>query len=237
MVTSWKCVQALWRLMFSKSLEEVSTFRWHASLSRANEPRRTRRRGRKEEEEEGAAAFLLWGAFNVKSDYWMAASPFHGSSGRLRRWLPRPRIVQVFTPLTPVGIKASIRTSFALSPLPNKAGLRSKRRFNWAHRPDWKRADTATGAPTKHPSKAFVSDTTGHARVFIIIAWSIVFFFFCGLYFVTWNRDKSAWILRIFYRLYFFSESRIRRNRKNICLECAQASWKKACFNDCVWSV
>ena len=45
MVTSWKCVQALWRLMFSKSLGEVSTFRWHASLSRANEPRR-RRRGR-----------------------------------------------------------------------------------------------------------------------------------------------------------------------------------------------
>lgn len=93
--------------------------------------------------------FFFGALFSVKSDYWMAASPFHGSSGRLRRWLPRPRTVQVFTPLTPVGIKASIRTSFALSPLPNKAGLRSKRRFNWAHRPDWKRA---TGG-TKHRSK------------------------------------------------------------------------------------
>ena len=90
-----------------------------------------------EEEEEGAAAFLLWGRFSaLKATTEWPRAPSSGSSGRLRRWLPRPRTVQVFTPLTPVGIKASIRTSFALSPLPNKAGLRSKRRFNWAHRPD-----------------------------------------------------------------------------------------------------
>lgn len=156
MVTSWKCVQALWRLMFSKSLGEVSTFRWHASLSRANESGRRRRMKDGGWEGGGCSRFSSLGRFQrLKANYyWMAASPFHGSSGRPRSWLPRPRTVQVFTPLTPVGIKASIRTSFALSPLPNKAGLRSKRRFNWAHRPDWKRADTATGAPTKHRSKA-----------------------------------------------------------------------------------
>lgn len=29
------------------------------------------------------------------------------------------------------------------------------------------------------------------------------FFLDCRLYFVTWKRGKSAWIFRIFYRLYF----------------------------------
>lgn len=62
----------------------------------------------------------------------MAASSSHRSSGRRRRY--QAPTVEVFTRLTPVGIKAGIGTSFALSPLANKAGLRSKCRFDWAHR-------------------------------------------------------------------------------------------------------
>lgn len=63
MVTSWKCVQALWRLMFSKSLGEVSTFRWHASLSRANEPRRRREREKGRRRRRVQPLFFFGGAF------------------------------------------------------------------------------------------------------------------------------------------------------------------------------